>query len=52
MQNEHDDDLEPSVDTRNELQTDEYPKTSDELEEEPDQPESQRDDQDDDIVGK
>jgi hypothetical protein len=54
VQNEHDDDLDPTVDTRNDMETDDYPKTSDDFEaEEREEDGSKRDDSDDEsIVGK
>ena len=51
MRNEHDDDLAPTVDARNDMETDDYPKTSDDFEAE--EPEEDEDDRDDDgIIGK
>jgi hypothetical protein len=54
VRNEHDDDLAPTVDARNDMETDDYPKTSDdfeavEREEEGDPPD---DGDDESIVGK
>jgi hypothetical protein len=52
--NEHDDDLAPTVDARNDMETEDYPKTSDDFEaEEQEDDRSDRDDSDDEsIVGK
>ena len=54
MQDEHDDDLDSTVDTRNDMETDDYPKTSDDFEaQEQEEDGSQGDDRDDEgIVGK
>jgi hypothetical protein len=51
VRNEHDDDLAPTVDARNDMETDDYPKTSDDFEAA--EPEEDEDDRDDDgIIGK
>jgi hypothetical protein len=54
VQNEHDDDIDPTVETRNEMETDDYPKTGDDFEaEEREDDRSDPDDSDDEsIVGK
>ncbi len=54
MRSEHDDDLAPSVDTRNDVETDDFPQTSDDFEaQEEDQEGADRDDRDDEsVVGK
>ena len=54
MGKEHDDDLAQSVDTRNDVQTDDFPKTNDEFEAQEQEPEaSERDDPEgESIVGK
>jgi len=54
VRNEHDDDLASTVDARNDMETDDYPKTSDDFEaQEPEEDENQSDDLDDEsVVGK
>jgi hypothetical protein len=54
MRNEHDDDLASSVDTRDDMETDDFPKTNDDFEtQDQEQEETERDDRDDEnIVGK
>lgn len=54
MRNEHDDDLAPSVDTRNAVETDDFPKTSEDFEaQELEQEGADLDDRDDEtVVGK
>jgi hypothetical protein len=54
VRDEHDDDLAPSVDTRNDVETDDFPKTSDDFEaEDEEQENTDRDDDDDEsMVGK
>jgi hypothetical protein len=51
MNNEHDDDLASTVDTRDEVETDDYPKTGEDLEDsaEDENPENSDDDY---VVGK
>ena len=52
MDKEHDDDLPSTVETRDEMETDDYPKTSDELEQEEDASERADDRDDDGNIGK
>ena len=56
MPNEHDDDLAPSVETWNDMETDDFPRTTDDFdaqEEDQDQDGNDRDDRDDEsVVGK
>jgi hypothetical protein len=54
MRNEHDDDLASTVDARNDMETDDYPKTSDDFAaQEQEEDGSESDDRDDEsVVGK